>query len=179
MTRISDFRFFSVLSQTAKPFCKRLDGFTLLEVLLVLTIVAMASIFVVPNITGLEARSFSSQVRQANSLLNYARRTAVVSGQASTVSFSVIPTDDANSDQDEEFQRQRNNIVARWHGPGIALRFRDSTDREIEVEESTEVTFYPEGGSTGGVLSFAQSDQLEIIDIDPFSGRISSQRQED
>jgi hypothetical protein len=36
------------------------------------------------------------------------------------------------------------------------------------------VTFYPEGGSTGGTLLFAQEDQAGVIDIDPFTGRVSS-----
>ena len=38
----------------------------------------------------------------------------------------------------------------------------------------TEVTFYPEGGSTGGRLLFAQAEQSGIIDIDPFTGRVST-----
>ena len=121
----------------------RQRGFTLLEILLVLSIIAMASIFVVPNIGGFEARTFNTQVRQANSLLNYARRTAVVSGQASSVSFNVL-----------------------------SIEERDLVEREDE-------TFYPEGGSTGGVLLFAQADQLGVIDVDPFTGRITTQDPEE
>ncbi len=179
ITRISGFRFFPVLLQTAKPLPRRPDGFTLLEVLLVLTIMAVASIFVVPNFTGLEARSFSAQVQQANSLLNYARRTAVFSGQASTVSLSVVAVDAANQDRRAGAEPHSNNVVAQWNGSDIELRFRDSIDREAEVEGSAKITFYPEGGSTGGALLFAQSGQLEIIDIDPFTGRISLRESED
>lgn len=154
---------------TARQAAQR--GFTLLEILLVLAILAMASIFVVPNIGGLEARTFNAQLRQAHSLLNYARRTAVVSGQASSVRLNVIPFDEFERD---DRQQSLGNVVAEWHGSGIELRFLDSTDREIEVEESTEVTFYPEGGSSGGVLLFAQAEQRGIIDIDPFTGRVST-----
>ena len=150
-------------------------GFTLLEIILVLAIIATASILVVPSLGGLEARTFNTQLRQARSLLNYARRTAVVSGQASTVSFNVLPSDEINQIASEERHASLNNIVAQWNGVGITLRFRDSTDREIEIEESTEVTFYPEGGSSGGLLLFAQADQTGFIDIDPFTGRVTSQ----
>tara|TARA_B110000858_G_scaffold198524_1_gene266207 strand:+ start:16274 stop:16816 length:543 start_codon:yes stop_codon:yes gene_type:complete len=149
-------------------------GFTLLEIILVLAIIATASILLVPNLGGLEARSFNAQLRQAQSLLNYARRTAVVSGQASTVSFSVIPAADIDQLDSEETHLSLSNIVAQWNGAGVNLRFRDSTGREIEIEKSTEVTFYPEGGSTGGMLLFAQADQTGIINIDPFTGRVSS-----
>ena len=153
---------------------KQQRGFTLLEIILVLAIIATASIMVVPNLGGLEARTFSAQVRQAQSLLNYARRTAVISGQASTVSFNVLPADElAQADREEEYA-SLSNIVAQWNGGGLNLRFRDSTDREIEIEESTEVTFYPEGGSTGGTLLFAHEDQAGVIDVDPFTGRVSS-----
>lgn len=149
-------------------------GFTLLEIILVMAIIATASIFVVPNLGGLEARTFNTQVRQAHSLLNYARRTAVVSGQASTVNFNVIPLDEQDSEDNEDGYSSLSNVVAQWQGAGIELRFRDSTDREVEIEESTEVTFYPEGGSTGGVLMFTIDDQRGVIDIDPFSGRVTT-----
>ena len=149
-------------------------GFTLLEILLVLAIVAMASIFVVPNLGGFETRTFNTQVRQAHSLLNYARRTAVVSGQASTVSFNVLSEEERDRQQRDDEYSSSSNIVAQWNGPGIELRFRDSTDREIEIDSSTEVTFYPEGGSTGGILLFAQAEQLGIIDVDPFTGKITT-----
>lgn len=157
----------------------RQRGFTLLEILLVLAIIAMASIFVVPNLGGFDARTFNTQLRQAHSLLNYARRTAVVTGQASTVSFNVVPLDDQSDREPDSSQLSLSNVVAQWNGAGIELRFRDSTDREIEIEEVTEVTFYPEGGSTGGRLLFAQAEQSGIIDIDPFTGRVSTRDPEE
>ena len=153
---------------------KQQCGFTLLEIILVLAIIATASIMVVPNLGGFEARTFSTQLRQAQSLLNYARRTAVISGQASTVSFKVRPAGEtARLDSEEEYA-SRSNIVGQWNGTGVNLSFRDSTDREIEIEGKTEVTFYPEGGSTGGTLLFVQEDQAGVIDVDPFTGSVSS-----
>ena len=160
----------------------RQRGFTLLEILLVLAIIAMASIFVVPNLGGFDARTFNTQLRQAHSLLNYARRTAVVTGQASTVRFNVIPLverGEQSGTESDSSQLILSNVVAQWNGSGIGLRFRDSTDREIEIEEVTEVTFYPEGGSTGGSLLFAQAEQSGIIDIDPFNGRVSTRDYEE
>tara|TARA_R110002073_G_scaffold305095_1_gene473921 strand:- start:421 stop:966 length:546 start_codon:yes stop_codon:yes gene_type:complete len=178
MTPISDCKT-ATKSSIALVVPSRQRGFTLLEILLVLSIIAMASIFVVPNIGGFEARTFNTQVRQANSLLNYARRTAVVSGQASSVSFNVLSIEERDLVEREDEYSSSSNIVAQWNGAGITLRFRDSTDREIEIESSTEVTFYPEGGSTGGVLLFAQADQLGVIDVDPFTGRITTQDPEE
>ena len=165
----------TALSKDARPLTAIPQrGFTLLEIILVLAIIATASIMVVPNLGGFEARTFSTQLRQAQSLLNYARRTAVVSGQASTVSFNVLPSDEIDQFDSEQRHTSLSNIVAQWSGEGVTLRFRDSTDREIEIEESTEVTFYPEGGSSGGLLLFAQESQTGVIDIDPFTGKVTS-----
>ena len=142
------------------------SGFTLLELLLVLTIIGMASILVVPNLGNLETRTFGAQVREAVSLLNYARRIAVVNGNPSTASFVV-------TEEDEDSQVSVSS-VGRWQSYGSSIRYRDSTDREIDVEGKIEVTFYPEGGSTGGTLLMAQEDQFVSIYIDPFTGRVDA-----
>ena len=146
-------------------------GFTLLEILLVVAILGMASILVVPNLTGLESRTFNAQVRQATSLLNYARRIAVVSGQPSTASFHVSE----GSTAEERVATGSPTSVGRWDSNGTTLSFRDSTEREAEVDEMIEITFYPEGGSTGGTLLLSQAGQLANIIIDPFTGRVSSE----
>ena len=58
----------------------RQRGFTLLEILLVLALLALASVMVVPNVGSLDARTYSVQLRQVNALLHYARRNAVITG---------------------------------------------------------------------------------------------------
>ena len=145
----------------------RSAGFTLLELLLVLTILGMVSILVVPNLGGLESRSFRAQVHQAVSLLNYSRRIAVVSGQPSTASFFTV--------EDPRTGTASRNSVGRWDSFGTTVRYRDSTDREVEAEDKIEITFYPEGGSTGGILLFSQDSQNLNISVNPFTGRVTTQ----
>jgi len=146
-----------------------------LELMLVLTIMAMASILVIPNIGSLDSRTFSAQIREATSLLNYARRIAVVSGQPSTAIFST----GFEQIDDGAAQLPIGRNIGRWESEGTAIRYRDSTDREIEVEARIEITFYPEGGSTGGTLLLSQQDRQVNIIVDPFTGRISTEYQED
>lgn len=152
-------------------------GFTLLELLLVFTIIGMASVLIVPNITSLESRTFSAQIRQANSLLNYARRIAVVNGQPSTASF--IVNSESENDPDAETQTRRVNPVGDWKSEGIQVRYRDSTDREVEIDDRVDIVFYPEGGSTGGTFFISMDDNTVAIEIDPFTGRISNETLED
>jgi Tfp pilus assembly protein FimT len=148
-------------------------GFTLLEILLVLGILAMASLVVFPNLTGVETRTFNARVREAHTLLNFARRTAVVNGQPGVASFTVRDSDAPDGALDSPF------LVGNWDGNGIEVTFRDSTDRELEVEDRLEITFYPEGGSTGGNLLLRDQGRLASIDINPFTGRVETEFLED
>ena len=144
---------------------KKFSGFTLLETLLVLAIIALGASLLLPNFDVLESRDFSVQVRDAVSQLNFARRSAVINGRTSIV----LLAGETNAD----FPNTKDNMVARWVSDDIGLKFFDSTDREIISEtNSFEVSFYPEGGSSGGTLIFFQSEQAAKIFIDPFSGRI-------
>ena len=161
MTPISDSK--AVAAKT----CSRSAGFTLLELLLVLTILGMASILVLPNLGGLESRTFRAQVQQAVSLLNYSRRIAVVNGQPSTASFFIA--------EDPRSGTAAANSVGRWDSHGTTVRYRDSTDREVEVEDKIEITFYPEGGSTGGILLLSQDSLSVNIIVNPFTGRVTTQ----
>ena len=143
-------------------------GFTLLEILLVLTLLGLASVLVVPNLGDLEIRTFSAQARGAAAQLNYTRRTAVVQGQPMKAYFygpDVDPLDMVPARFDTTI----------WQaGTGTSIRFRDSTDQETEVDDELVVSFYPEGSSSGGTLLLQQEEQQVAIEIDPFTGRISS-----
>ena len=146
-----------------------LRGFTLLEMLLVMAIIGLASLVVFPNITGMETRTFNSRVREAHTLLNLARRTAVVSGQPSTASFSVTPEPADRESMLSPFS------AGTWDGSGITLTFQDSANQEVDVEGTLHITFYPEGGSTGGSLILAFEDRLASIVINPFTGRVDTE----
>lgn len=153
---------------------RRGRGFTLLEILLVLTILGMASIVVVPNLGGLEVRTFSARVREATSLLNYARRTAVVSGQPAVASFLVTATGQSA----DGFVDPR-TVAGSWQADDISITFEDSTEQETRIDERLDVTFYPEGGSTGGILHLRVGDRQASIAVDPFSGRVLTEFPDD
>ncbi|ALO44748.1 prepilin-type N-terminal cleavage/methylation domain-containing protein [Pseudohongiella spirulinae] len=62
-------------------------GFTLLELLLVLGIMAMLATLIGPGLRTLESPGFNAQIREAIGKLNSARRQAVVRGQTTWVDF--------------------------------------------------------------------------------------------
>jgi len=144
---------------------ERISGFTLLEILLVLGIIAIGASLLVPNFGVLESRGFSVQVRDAVSKFNFARRSAVINGRTSIVFLS--------GENHFDFSNVKEEKAARWLSDDISLKFFDSTEREIISEKNGfEVRFYPEGGSSGGTFIFLQNGQAATIFIDPFSGRI-------
>jgi general secretion pathway protein H len=148
-------------------------GFTLLEILLVLAILGLAATLIIPNIGSLESRSFNAQIRTVNSLLNYARRQAVVNGQPTAATVRVNRPGDAES-TDAPTQAELANQAGEWESPGATVRFRDSTDQIIDIEDELDIIFYPEGGSTGGTLLIGNDNQLVSVAIDPFTGRIET-----
>lgn len=158
----------SSLSHKAFP-AKFQSGFTLLEILLVFTIIAMASVLVVPNVGNMDTRTFSVQLRQVNSILHYARRNAVISGLPSTARLYATSRDQ----RDELAPDLAQEVI--WESEGITLQFEDSTERVTDIDDFVEFTFYPEGGSTGGTLILAQDERVTRIVVDPFTGRISSE----
>ena len=149
-------------------------GFTLLEVLLVLTILAMAALLVVPNLGGIESRSFDAQVREAHALLNHARRTAVVRGLPAEAVFRI-------TDEPADGVRERSEPAAQagsWQARGVSVAFRDSNNQRRDVSSQVAVMFFPEGGSTGGELIMQQGNRVAVVSVDPFSGRVRTQRDE-
>lgn len=154
----------------------RPHGFTLLELVIVLAILAMGSVLVIPSLSGMSARTFNAQVREAHALLNYTRRTAVVTGQAATARFQADLRDDeallAATPATEARSRPGEDAI--WTARGLTLAYRDSTEQVMPVEDTLDITFFPEGGSTGGALILAQDARQVEIRIDPFSGKVTT-----
>ena len=71
-------------------------GFTLLEIILVLAIIGLASVLIFPNVGNFESRTFDSQIRQAASLLNFAKRAAVVQGRSASIEIYAVPISQAS-----------------------------------------------------------------------------------
>lgn len=145
------------------------SGFTLLELLLVLGILGMAAGLLVPRLTSLDGPGFTAQTREATGMLNYARRMAVVQGTPASV---VLMTDDYADQLAQESQDHTSNAVATWIGRDITLQHLGSTGQRRQIEEQLQVTFYPEGGSTGGEITLRQDRREATIVVDPFSGRV-------
>ena len=168
MTPISEDKPFSLHATR-----NRQPGFTLLELLIVLSIIVLASAIVIPNITGTESNLLTAQVRQTASAFNYARRVAIVEGapQVATI-FQMNP-------EDPDYPDIRGEIVLKSDIPLLEqydaeISFQPDINEEPEVLDIIQFVFFPQGGSTGGILNFSLGDLKARILIEPITGRIST-----
>jgi general secretion pathway protein H len=144
-------------------------GFSLLELLVVLAILGMAIALIIPNLST-KSVVLKAQVREAMAVLKYARRSAIVSGKQKVAIFY-----QGKKEGDEEKitdKSTRKHEPGQWVSRGIDLQWGG----EIGDKEKADykITFYPEGGSSGGELIFTHLDYKAKITINSITGKIKS-----
>lgn len=146
-------------------------GFTLLEILMVLAILGMAVSLVAPNLSGIGARRFDAQLREAAGLLNHARRMAVVEGQATEVRLHIA------GESGQGAVAERGERISEYHfSHDLRMAFRETADERARPEPEMTLQFFPEGGATGGEVLLRGENRQALIRIDPFSGRVETER---
>ncbi|AEY00184.1 general secretion pathway protein H [Oceanimonas sp. GK1] len=138
-------------------------GFTLLELLVVLTIALLALTVALPRfaalLPGAELKSYS---RQSAALLRLARSQAIATGDSVTLTL--------NSGQRQT--RLSGQIPAHPWPAGITLSLT-GTGPQPPASASAELVFYPDGASSGGTLKVAGKNRQYRIQIDWLTGRVS------
>ena len=148
------------------------SGFTLLELLIVLGIVALASIVVIPNISRTESSLLVAQIRQIASAFNYARRIAIVEGAPQVATLIQIPPDDP------DYPELKGEVLQRATIPLLEIydaeiSYQADINENPEVLDIIELVFFPQGGSTGGILNFSLENLDASIRVDPITGKIN------
>ncbi len=135
-------------------------GFTLIEVIVVLVIMALAYGLVVPALSSvLDGPRLDRAARQMVASLREARSTALIDGR--TVRFTVDPASrewrhgDRRGALDDE----------------IAFRL-DAPPAGRGAGAAPSILFFPDGGSTGGRLTLATGERRRLIAVDWLTGRV-------
>ena len=140
------------------------SGFTLVELLVVLAVLALALAIVPPSLSGaIDKARFRNAQWDLVSALRHARSQAVNSQQAATVDINV---------------KQGTMQVA---GRRRDLSIPDDVDltlvtaqREQLSEYEGAIRFYPDGSSTGGQVRFRRGNRAWSIEVDWLTGRVSN-----
>lgn len=146
----------------------RKKGFTLLELLLVMAIIAMAAAMIVPRLSTSELTLLRAQAREAVAVLNYAHRTAIVRGIPQVATFY------AYSENDENTPTKR---LGTWVSKGASLQWGAEL-KEVKEETTTqqyEITFYPEGGCTGGEFVLSNDHNKIKVTVNPLTSEIKTE----
>lgn len=138
-----------------------------------LAVILISTALIVPNLNTIDNSAFNAEVRKAASMLNYARRLAIVEGSPRIASFHALDPDSTDYTQRQQ-ALAASKAVATWDSDDLALAFQYERNQPAESVDRVEVTFFPQGGSTGGLLRFTQEERSAMIRIDPITGRITT-----
>ena len=151
-----------IYSKTEK---KSTAGFTLLELIVVMVIIGMMAMLVIPNIGSGQSAIIKAQVREAMAVLRYTRRSATIEGKQKTIILR----------EGGESAKRTNVDSGIWTSRGVKLQMGEPDDDTSEkTNTNTEVTFFPEGGSSGGKITFTFNKITAEIKINPLTGKIKS-----
>ena len=137
-------------------------GFTLLELLLVLFILALVTAVVVPSLGGGEVVEIKTAARSLAAGLRQARNHALNANRPARLSVDVAK---------REF---------RLPGESRARKLPERIDivlftarSEQESEERGAIRFFPDGSSTGGRITLSTEKFRYLVDVDWLTGRVS------
>jgi general secretion pathway protein H len=146
-------------------------GFTLIELMVVMSIIAMAAVLVVPRISTSESTLFQSDVREALSVLKYGRRMSIIQGKDTTIVLQ------SNTQQTKRPHRLE---PAHWIARNAALQCQSKLDAEDQDKQEKQdkemtcsITFYPEGGSSGSEILMSFKHYRAKITLNPLTGKAS------
>lgn len=137
-----------------------IHGFTLLEILLVVSIIGLTALLIIPSMDMGQTTVLKAQVREAVAILNHARRSAIIHSRPMIASFSLSSTAQSTPGQ--------------WVSRGATVEWGKQDKKESVTEASHEITFYPEGGSSGGEFSLVQDDYKITITVNPLTGKVET-----
>ncbi|MCI0653898.1 MAG: GspH/FimT family pseudopilin [Methylococcaceae bacterium] len=137
-------------------------GFTLLEMLLVLSIAVIAMAVVAPNFSkGLDSIRLSSAAREIASSLRYLRGHAITANKQAEFNLNVKTNVYQLTGKSKTYSVPR------------AIRMRMVTaDTEIDDEDSGTIRFYPDGSSTGGRVTLAAGNRKRLVDVNWLTGQV-------
>lgn len=136
-----------------------MKGFTLLELLVVIAVLAFVTALAVPRLGGSTAAEMDAAVRVISSGLRHARSEAVTRGEPVRV---VV-----------DLENKRIGDRARMRPLPRSLDYRLVTARSEQLGESVgNVRFFPDGSSTGGRITASDGRAERVIDVDWLTGRV-------
>jgi general secretion pathway protein H len=138
------------------------QGFTLLELLVVLALVAMVYALVPPMFSsGGSSTELKAAARQ------------VAAGLRKTRSVAIVQREDAVLTVDVEARRfSLTGDPKNYALPASSQLSVYTAESEVAAGKTGAIRFYPDGSSTGGRITLAQGERKFHVDVDWLSGQV-------
>lgn len=138
-------------------------GFTLLELLVSLLVMALAMSVVAPRFTAaLTTAGLKSETRRVAAMLRLSRSMAITQGHQ--VAFKLDQHAYTFGSDDRTYTEQ-------WPA-GIHVQLAESTSG-LTGEIPRAIRFFPDGGSTGGQVVLSADTLAYAVDVDWLTGRVT------
>lgn len=158
MTRVP-----SASSPAGRPACAAARGVTLLELLIVLSIMAVVAAIAIPRLGGgVSTTELKSAARQVASGLRFARSEALATRRETTVTVDL---------ERRVFRVDRDPREIALPAASELKLFTAQSD--IASERTGAIRFFPDGGSNGGRLTIASGERKYEVDVDWLTGRVA------
>lgn len=145
---------------------KHSKGFTLMELLIVLAIIAVVSAVIIPRIGSSDGKLYRVQLRTLTAAMNYNRRNAVVLNRPFEMTLAAYQ-ESAETDASENSRVKKGD----WASQGAEIQWRAGT--KTIRNKTFKIKFFPQGGATGGVIRLQQGRFIAHLTIDGITGNVS------
>lgn len=142
---------------------KHWKGFTLMELMIVMAIIAMASAIIIPRIGTSDGKLFRVQLQSLLATINYNRRSAIVLNRP--VEMTIFPFD--KKDEDSTVLVAKGN----WISQGANIQW--SSGSQIIRNKIFKIKYYPQGGATGGSIRLQHGSYIASLIIDGVTGKMT------
>lgn len=139
------------------------QGFTLLELMVVLVIAAAAAALILPNFGGgLAALEIRGAARDLASALRFARGQAIAERSPAALTLDVAARRYRVSGRERDYDLPG----------GIDIKLLTGRSELLDADVGR-ITFFPDGTATGGRITLSAGQQRYIVDVNWLTGRVA------
>jgi prepilin-type N-terminal cleavage/methylation domain-containing protein len=139
-------------------------GFTLLELIIVMAIMAIAIAVVMPRLSANLLSELKAEVRTAVTIIQYARQNALISAQEQQVLLYPPATETLTT-----ATRPSRSHPGIWVSQGAIMEW-DSATPEQQQDGAYVLRFYPGGGNSGATFILKRERFSAKIELHPLTG---------
>jgi type II secretion system protein H len=144
---------------------KSTQGFTLMELMIVMAIIGIASAVIIPRIGHNEGKIYRVQLRTLTAAMNYNRRSAIIMNRPFELKlFPRVNDEELISNKSKKSLKKGD-----WISQGADISWKSGT--KTMHNKLISIKYFPQGGATGGTISLQQGRYRAELTIDGITGK--------